>query len=110
MRQKLAKVEGVFFGKEGHGILTMNIGLDYGDGGHQSFGGISLGGKSGIDYIEKILSLFRINELDEMVGRTVYALFDSEGINATIKGLEMPSFDGGGKFVTKEWQAEMGVK
>ncbi len=105
MQKKLAKVESVFFGKEGHGILTLNINLDYGDG-NQSFGGIALGGKGGIDYILSMLELFGVDTLNAMIGRSVYALFDKAGFNRTISGLEMPVFDGGKQFITKEWQAK----
>ncbi len=117
MNKKLAKVEGYFFGIEDHGILTMDITLDYGNGGHQTFGGIALdsyskkkerrvGHASGTDFILRILDLFEVNELKEIIGKTVYALLNDK-VNATIIGLEMPEFASGERFVIKEWQEEM---
>jgi hypothetical protein len=45
MEIRNAKIEEVSLGFEGHGILTIGLTLDYGDGGHQGFGGYALGGR-----------------------------------------------------------------
>lgn len=37
-----AKIDGTMLGVEDHGIMTCYLHLDYGDGGHQAFGGYSM--------------------------------------------------------------------
>ena len=44
MEIRNARIESAALGIEDHGILTIDLQLDYGDSSHQSFGGYSLGG------------------------------------------------------------------
>jgi hypothetical protein len=37
-----ARIEGTLLGVDDHGILTFSLGLDYGDGSHQGFGGYAM--------------------------------------------------------------------
>lgn len=64
-----AIIKDVYLGKEGHGIMTFMIGLDYG-GVSQTFGGYSLKGKS-YGIIEKILDLVGVDNWDELVGKSI---------------------------------------
>jgi hypothetical protein len=114
--KKLAKVASVKLHIEDHGILTISISLDFG-GIHQGFGGYSLdtydkekkrrvGTDYGTEWILRLLNLFAVTSLDEIKGRSVYALYEKDEWNAFIEGLEMPEFDGGKRFVPKEMRKE----
>lgn len=114
--QELAKVTNVYFGKEDHGILTLNITLDYG-GACQGFGGYSLdeydkqkekrvGTAAGMDFVLRVLDCFGVSNLDQIVGKTVYAIRDSSGYSAKIIGLRQPPFDGKGEFLVSDWKAQ----
>jgi len=117
MIEKLGKVSSVFFGFEDHHILTMSIMLDFGGTG-QGFGGYVLdtyseekkmrvGTASGTDFVLKILNLFEVKHLDAIVGKPVFALYDTNEYTGKIVGLKTPAFDGARTFFVKEWQREM---
>lgn len=65
-----------------------------------------IGSAAGTDFILRILNLFCVDELQKTIGRSVYALLDHDRNRAQIIGLEMPEFDGGEKFMIKDWQKE----
>lgn len=112
-RKELGRVSRVHFGLQDHGILTLDIALDFGGTG-QSFGGYALdtwdaaknrrvGHPAGTDFVLQMLDLFGVQTLDDIKGRTVYALRDDRSL---IVGLELPPFDGGRKFMVEEWRRE----
>ena len=74
MEIKNAKIESAMLGYEGHGILTIQITVDYGDGGCQGFGGYSLGGgknSSGAalhKHLTGVLNAVGAKEWDELKG------------------------------------------
>lgn len=113
--KELGKVDRVFFGFEDHGILTCWVHLSFGGTG-QGFGGCALdesnekgrrvGTAGGLDFILRLLELFKVDELGKIAGRTVYALRETDSYGAPIIGLEVPAFDGGGSFRLKDWQAQ----
>lgn len=100
---------------EDHGILTLNIDIDFGSSG-QGFGGYSLdsynkkierreGTASGMDFVIEVLKLFNVSSLDEIKGKPVYALKEKkDGWDLPIVGLQTPEFDGGRRFLPEEWQ------
>ena len=113
--KELGKVTSVNLGTQDHGVLTLWLNIDYGGSG-QDFGGFVLDDKSdeehgervghacGTDFILRLLRLFGVSSLEEIVGKPVYAIRDKEGLGGTIIGLETPKFDGGRKFLVKDWK------
>lgn len=115
-KRELGKVESVTLLIEDHGILTLMMSINFG-GEIQGFGGYALdapprdgrgypreGAAAGTDYILRLLRLFQVSCLDEIEGRAVYALRERGTLNDPIIGLELPEFDGGGKFLIADWQ------
>lgn len=113
---QLGKVKSIFFGREGHGILSFMIDIDFGGTG-QGFGGYCLdtyckeknrrmGHASGTDLVLRLLDLFAVDELNSIVGRYVYALRDNDSWNSRIIGLRMPEVDDSREFLIKDWQKE----
>jgi hypothetical protein len=112
--RELGRVEGVQLVVEDHGCLTVYLHLNFGGTG-QGFGGYALdewsnekdrrvGTAAGLDFILRLLNLFKVTGLDRIKGRTVYALRSKH--LGQIEGLEMPAFDGGAKFVVEDWRRE----
>ena len=115
MKKELAKVVDAKIIVERGAFLTFRIKLDYEGPGVQSFGGYALdtydeekerrvGTAGGCDVIKQLLSLFEVNTFDKMIGRVVYVLKEDD--KSIIEGLEIPGFDGGGKFLVSEWREE----
>lgn len=67
---KNARIESTHLGKEGHGIMTCMIMLDYGGAG-QGFGGWSLGGEWGMEYINKVLEVTGVECWEDLPGTHV---------------------------------------
>jgi hypothetical protein len=113
---ELAKVESVDLFIEDHGILTLFVNLDYG-GTHQGFGGYSLDGydetlkrrvgtAGGTDFILRILNMFKVSKLEDIKGRSVYAIKQGEKYSSTVIGLKTPDFDGGEEFLISDWRRQ----
>lgn len=105
-KRELGKIKLVQLGIEDHGILTLELYLDFGGRG-QGFGGICLGSSRGsaigTDYLIQILNLFGSpRDYHDIKGRHVYALRDEAF--GQIKGIEIPECDGGGIFLVDEWR------
>lgn len=111
--RELGKIVKVDLHIEDHGMLTLDVAFDFG-GSAQVLGGIALdtfskvdgrriGSAAGLDFVVQLLGLFKANRLSEIVGRTAYALRDSDRNHAPIQGIEIPAFDGGGVFRVDEW-------
>jgi hypothetical protein len=64
-----AKAEGVSLGSDDHGGITMWITLAYSRGSVQGFGGYDLRWW-GAEYIQRMLSIFDVEQIDEIVGKT----------------------------------------
>ena len=114
--KELGKVTSVSLGTQDHGVLTLWLNIDFGGSG-QGFGGFTMDDKSdeeeygdrighacGTDFILRLLRLFDVHSLEEIVGKPVYAIRDKEGLAGTIIGLETPKFDGGRKFLVEDWK------
>lgn len=113
--EQLARIDHVFFGYEDHGILTMNIGLDYDGSTHQGFGGYCLdsfdkdedrriGTAGGMDYVIQILKCLGANSIDEIKGKMCYAIKDKPGFFGKVIGIKQIPQDGKGIFLIKDWQ------
>lgn len=115
MKKELGKVEKADLFIEDHGCLTFFIYLDFG-GSSQGFGGLTLdewskkddrriGTAAGLDLILRLLSLFSVDRLSEIKGRSVFAVREkSEGFGPII-GLELPQFDGGASLLVEDWRS-----
>lgn len=116
MKNELGKITNVDLCIEDHGILTLMVSFDFG-GTCQGFGGYALdtspakpkgpriGSGAGTDFILRLLRLFGVNRLEEIVGRSAYAIRETDGWNSPIIGIETPKFDGGEKFLVADWRA-----
>lgn len=114
MMKKLGKCGTPDLSYDDHGILTLYVQIDFG-GASQGFGGYCLdaydkasdgrqGSAAGMDFIVRLLKLFDVERLEEIKGRSVYALYEDDSFNSSICGLETPGFDGGKTFLVKNWQ------
>jgi hypothetical protein len=111
--KKLGKIKSAELFIEDHGILTFFLHFDFGGSG-QGFGGYTLdawdknkdrriGTVFGMDLILKLLQTFDVDRLEQIVGRTCFALYDVPyRWNDAIRGIETPKFDGGKKFIISE--------
>lgn len=109
--KELGKIRSTFFGIEDHGMLTIMIDFDFGGSG-QGFGGYALdisdgnkrvGTAAGTDFLLRILKLFKVDQLKQIVGRTAYALKKGDRFSSSIVGIQLPKFDGAGYFLVADW-------
>jgi hypothetical protein len=116
---RVARVESVTLGTEGHGILTVWLMLDYGGSG-QGFGGYALdewhepwgrrrGTAYGTDYLLRLLAAFGVDSLDKIKGRYCYALTDDDGWNSTLRGIAPMPMDDGKPFLVTDLLADWGI-
>jgi len=110
----LGRVESVFFGIEDHGCLTLMVHLDFGVSS-QGFGGFALdrwdeernrrvGTAEGGDFVLRLLTLFGVDRLEQIVGAYVYAIRESDF--GPIVGLARTDPDGGAEFMVKDWRED----
>jgi hypothetical protein len=80
-----AVIEQTMLGIEDHGLLTVYVHLDYGDGGHQGFGGYGLdrpvkidgkhshreGTAYGMEFISQIMKVAGVAKWEDLVGQHV---------------------------------------
>lgn len=78
-----ATITKLSLGPEDHGILTCYLGLDYGDGMHQSFGGYNIRTNAGW-WIENLLETFGINEWNKLMGKNIRVRLDDDTLNGRI--------------------------
>lgn len=101
---------------EDRAILTLYMQIDFG-GSCQGFGGYRLdrydkvlktskGTASGMDFVIRLLKLFEVDRLEDIKGRAVYALYETDDFHSFIIGLRTPKFDGDKTFLVKDWQRE----
>lgn len=67
---KNGKIESTHLGFEGHGIFSSMITIET-DDGHQGFGGYSLGGKSGMEFIETTLKTLEVEKWEDLKGKLI---------------------------------------
>ncbi len=87
MRKKIAKVTETYLGLEDHGMFTATVVVDYGDSSQGSpiyeldtfkQGKGRMGTALGLTFIMRLLRAFGVNQWENLMGRTAYALFDPE--------------------------------
>lgn len=106
-----AIITDTFYGKEDHGIITVNIIINYTDGGcTQGFGNLNLGSgknnkKLSEQYISDICYTFGVSKLKDLLDKRCFALFNFGRYNETIEGLE--SFDTGLRFTHTGWRKKV---
>ncbi len=79
-----ALITGTMLGIEGHGIMSSFIYLEW-DGAGIGFGGYSLGGQSGIDYIKETLDVVGVDKWEDLKGKHVRVV--SEGLGGKSLGI-----------------------
>ena len=116
MKKVLGKITEAKLSMDRSTFLSFSILFEYDKGGGQRFCGIVLdkydkekkkraGTAAGCDLIRQILTLFKVNDFREIEGRIAYAIKE-EDFNSKIEGIEVPTFDGGGRFTISEWKEE----
>lgn len=116
--KKIAKITSVTLEIEDHGILTLNIGLDYG-GVHQSYGGYALdtfsekedrriGTRYGTECILRLLRAFSATCLEEITGKYCYTNFNNSAHSAFVQSITTLEPDGSNYFSFKEIAKEIG--
>lgn len=68
-----ARIEDTKLGFEDRGILTCMIYLDYGDGGHQGFGGYALGKEYTDKWLRGLLKVIGVDNWEDLKGKHVRA-------------------------------------
>lgn len=81
MTTRNARIESTWLGPEDHGIPSCGIVLDYGDGGHQGFGGYDLR-RWGYEFIAGILVAAGTDRWERLVGRHVRVEADDSSVSA----------------------------
>jgi hypothetical protein len=80
------KIIDVFRGKEDHGILTINIGVEFEGGSHQGFGNLCLDSEEmADDLVADLCAVFNVKKLKDLVGKKCYALRCSITWTQTLK-------------------------
>ena len=71
---KNAKIASTMLGKEGHGIMTCMIDLDYG-GVHQGFGGYEFSGENSfaMGFIKAVLKIAGVSRWEDLPGKYIRA-------------------------------------
>ena len=115
-KRQLGKISSVHFGFEDHGILSLCVFFEFG-GSSQGMGHLilskydkvkerQLGTAGGLDLVIQLLLLFKVDTLNQIKGRTAYALRDDGSWSSPIRGIEIPAHDGGGKLLLSDWASE----
>jgi hypothetical protein len=119
MSEKIAKIDRVFLGIEGHGIMTCLVSLDYGGSG-QTVGGYALdeprhegdefvgrfGTAFGMEWIARLMRAAGVSDFAKIQGRTVLALTDGDAYGATVIGLAPLPTERGEPFLFRELAEE----
>lgn len=73
-------------GFEGHGILTIQLTMDYDEGGCQGFGGYDLRGSENLmRWITGLLKTVDVEEWENLKGSYIRVKLDSDGVEGRIK-------------------------
>jgi hypothetical protein len=75
-KREIAKIERTHLGFEDHGVMTGFLHVNYGGAG-QGVGGYSISTAAG-PYIERTLKACGVNTWEELCGRTIYVLTNSD--------------------------------
>lgn len=86
MITKNAIIEGLNLGPEDHGILTLYLRLDYGDGRHQGFGGYPIEKNAGF-WLTRLFETFEIREWSELKGKNIRVILTNDSLDGQILGI-----------------------
>ena len=102
MYKQIGKIKSVQIGVEDHGIMVMNIDFDFGGSGqvyqvvldtYDKEKDSRIGTVFGCELLRRICNLFTVDDINDMVGQTAYALYDSDEYGGFISGIENPPFN-----------------
>lgn len=117
MRKDIAKITSTMLGYEGHGILTVNLQVDYGGstqgiGGYaldryrkgDAFAGSRVGTAYGMEFIIRTMRACGVEKWEDVKGRTIFVLQDlPEGSSAlgtsAVVGIENLPTEKGERFL-----------
>lgn len=102
--KKLARVSKAFLERKERNILNFWVMVDYEEGCSQGVGGIALdewdaekqkriGTAYGCEMINKVLTVFDVNDFSEMKGKLIYVLGTGEGLSFRPCGFERLHLD-----------------
>ena len=100
-KRELGKISDFRSGEEDHGIITCVIGIDF-NGSHQGFGCLALDEDLLSKFEQDVCDTFNVKTMDELIGKSCYALRCFGFHNDPIEGLE--SVDTGKRFTISSWR------
>lgn len=102
-KRESGEIVETFYGREDHGILTVSVRLQFGAGGsHQSFGNLAFERDHlADDFVRDLCATFAVTNLDDLRGRSCYALRCFDGLNEPIEALESAR---GRRFIISAWR------
>ena len=116
MFERIAKIEHTTLGYEDHGIFTCVLHLNYGDSG-QGAGTYALdefdeetrqrkGTAFGMEWVIRAMKAAGVDEWSKVKGRTVIALFDSDGWHEPVRGIKPLPTERGEPFLFNDLRDE----
>lgn len=78
---KNARITSTMLGKEGHGIMSCYLSLNYGSSA-QSFGGWALGGEWGMEFITRLMTTVGVEKWEDLTGQHVRAKAEQFRVHA----------------------------
>jgi hypothetical protein len=110
--REIGKVTDTELGWESHGILTVYLRMDYGHSG-QSIGGYCLdkpihedgafkgriGSAYGMEFVRRLIKACGVEKWEDVKGRTVFVLRESDRLNAKVLGVENLPTERGERFL-----------
>src|SRR5688500_7045556 len=104
--KSIGRIEYVNLGVEDHGILHLTLGFDFGGSG-QGYQVVlddpvktkdgkmicRMGTAFGCELIRRICYMFSVDTIQDLVGPTAFALYDTDDYSSFIKGIENPTFN-----------------
>ena len=120
MQKEIAKIERTALGTEDHGIFTAHLFVNYG-GSRQGIGGYALdewvgprssegrrvGTAYGMEFVARIIRACGVRSWEEVAGRTIFVLRESDQWNAKVLGIENLPTEPGERFVFEDLLSEM---
>ena len=114
MFERIGKIESTQLGVEDHGIMTFWLLFNFG-GSEQGFGGCCLdtyseeekrmiGTAAGMDIIMQILEVCGVSDWEDIKGKTLYALYDTDRVGQKIQGIKGLPFESNKSFLLREWE------
>lgn len=116
MHKRIAKIKSTSLGFDRGAFLTAWLHVDYG-GSAQGIGGFMLGvnaeasetkhprpTKAGCEFLIRVLEACGVERWEQLAGRTIFVLLESDNWNARPVGIENLPTEPGCQFLFKAWQ------